>query len=68
LKSPTIKEQVNVGFDALMYIQDLKIFHNENNLPILIDKFIKDFGAEKELAGYQNKNLVYYRRQLDLIE
>lgn len=44
------------------------MFHNENNIPLLIDKFIEKHSIQNDLKNDHRKNLAFYRRQLDLIE
>ncbi|CDW72655.1 UNKNOWN [Stylonychia lemnae] len=57
-----------VGFDTLLFAQDLKLFHNEYDIPILVDKYIKKYGANGDVMDFQRKNLIFYRKQLDSIE
>lgn len=51
-----------------MYIQNLKVFHNEFDIPVLIEGYLKKYGSNNDISEFQKKNLVYYRKQLDSIE
>lgn len=51
-----------------MLVQDLKSFHNEFDIPILIDSYIKRNGTTGDVMDFHRKNLIFYRKQLENIE
>ena len=69
LKQKVEDKKRQVGFDLLMYVQDLKVFHNENDVPRLIENYLKRHGSNGgDVLDFQKRNLVFYRKQLDYVE
>ena len=47
----------------LMYIQDLKIYHNEFDVPLLVEQYIKRYQtSENDIYEFQKRNLQFYRK------
>ena len=61
-KTLKTENKTEIGYEALLFVQDLKMFHNENNIPLLIDRFIEKHGIQHDLLNDHRKNLVFYRR------
>ena len=62
------EKKKKVGFDSMIFVQDLKMFHNEFEIPAMLDGFLKKYGQNGDIVEFQMKNLVFYRKQLDSIE
>eukprot|EP00347_Sterkiella_histriomuscorum_P010745 403375083 len=62
------EKKKKVGFDSMIFVQDLKMFHNEFEIPAMLDGFLKKYGQNGDVVEFQMKNLVFYRKQLDSIE
>lgn len=49
-------------YNALLFVEDLKLFHNEHDVPYLVDKYIDKYSISNELSNDHKKNMVFYRR------
>lgn len=45
-------QKQDVGYESLMAIQDLKILHNEFDIPVLIDSYIKKYGITNDILNF----------------
>lgn len=46
----------------------MKIFHNENDIPALVERYCKRYDDCGDLFIYHKRNLNFYRKQLEGVE